>query len=169
MVELQPSKLAMGVRFPSPAPRAPVAQGTEQRTFNLPVIEPNFAAATEARLERPRRYSRWLRETCAYILDVRRKPVRETWSCQPGQGDRTNRSSPASTHGTEYAGSTSCPSDGWLRTVLENISDVICVLGADGTFLYVSPAIEKVLGYLPADQPLTPLPHARGSDWQDAS
>ena len=35
--------------------------------------------------------------------------------------------------------------------MLENISDVICVLGADGTFLYVSPAIEKVLGYLPED------------------
>jgi hypothetical protein len=34
MVELQPSKLAMGVRFPSPALRAPVAKGTEQRTSN---------------------------------------------------------------------------------------------------------------------------------------
>jgi PAS domain S-box-containing protein len=37
----------------------------------------------------------------------------------------------------------------WMRLVLQNTSDVICVLGADGTFLYVSPAIESVLGYLP--------------------
>jgi diguanylate cyclase (GGDEF)-like protein/PAS domain S-box-containing protein len=35
--------------------------------------------------------------------------------------------------------------------LLENISDVICVLGADGTFLYVSPAVESVLGYPPED------------------
>ncbi len=34
MVELQPSKLVMGVRFPSPALYAPVAQGTEQRASN---------------------------------------------------------------------------------------------------------------------------------------
>jgi hypothetical protein len=34
MVEPQPSKLVMGVRFPSPALYAPVAQGTEQRTSN---------------------------------------------------------------------------------------------------------------------------------------
>jgi hypothetical protein len=43
MVELQPSKLAMGVRFPSPALRAPVAQGTEQRTSNPPVAGSNPA------------------------------------------------------------------------------------------------------------------------------
>ena len=38
-----------------------------------------------------------------------------------------------------------------LRAVLENVSDVICVLRADGTFLYVSHAVERVLGYLPED------------------
>jgi diguanylate cyclase (GGDEF)-like protein/PAS domain S-box-containing protein len=68
---------------------------------------------------------------------------------EPGQGARPNSSSPTSTHETEYAGGTSYPSDGWLRSVLENISDVVCVLGADGTFLYVSPAIERILGYEP--------------------
>jgi PAS domain S-box-containing protein len=44
---------------------------------------------------------------------------------------------------------TSHQSEPWLRLVLQNTSDVICVLGADGTFLYVGPAIESVLGYLP--------------------
>jgi PAS domain S-box-containing protein len=44
---------------------------------------------------------------------------------------------------------TSHQSEPWLRLVLQNTSDVICVLGAVGTFLYVSPAIESVLGYLP--------------------
>ncbi len=71
-------------------------------------------------------------------------------SSGPGRGDRTRRRL-ESTRGTEHAGGASYPSDGWLRTVLENTSDVICVLGADGTFLYVNPAIEKVLGYLPED------------------
>jgi diguanylate cyclase (GGDEF)-like protein/PAS domain S-box-containing protein len=42
-------------------------------------------------------------------------------------------------------------SEYWLRAVLENTSDVICVLGKDGTFLYVSPAIEGVLGYPPRE------------------
>ena len=34
MVESQPSKLVVGVRFSSPAPNAFVAQMVEQRTFN---------------------------------------------------------------------------------------------------------------------------------------
>jgi diguanylate cyclase (GGDEF)-like protein/PAS domain S-box-containing protein len=72
-------------------------------------------------------------------------------SSEHRRGDESADNSPAHTDATEYAGGASYPSDGWLRTVLENTSDVICVLGADGTFLYVSPAIEKVLGYLPED------------------
>jgi diguanylate cyclase (GGDEF)-like protein/PAS domain S-box-containing protein len=35
--------------------------------------------------------------------------------------------------------------------LLEKTSDVICVLGADGVFLYASPAVESWLGYLPED------------------
>jgi diguanylate cyclase (GGDEF)-like protein/PAS domain S-box-containing protein len=33
--------------------------------------------------------------------------------------------------------------------VLENTSDVICVLKADGSFRYISPAVKRVLGYPP--------------------
>ena len=33
--------------------------------------------------------------------------------------------------------------------MLENTSDVICVLRADGSFRYISPAVERVLGYPP--------------------
>ena len=37
----------------------------------------------------------------------------------------------------------------WLLRVLEFTSDVICVLGTDGSFRYVSPAVETMLGYPP--------------------
>jgi diguanylate cyclase (GGDEF)-like protein/PAS domain S-box-containing protein len=40
-------------------------------------------------------------------------------------------------------------SEDWLRRLLENTSDVICVLRADGSFRYISPAVERVLGYPP--------------------
>jgi diguanylate cyclase (GGDEF)-like protein/PAS domain S-box-containing protein len=66
------------------------------------------------------------------------------------RGDRT-KDSVASTHRAVHRGEASHASDDWLRTLLEKTSDVICVLGADGTFLYVSPAVEGVLGYLPED------------------
>ena len=56
------------------------------------------------------------------------------------------------THAPEDALGTASPtSDGWLRTVLENTSDVICVLAPDGSFHYISPAVKWVLGYLPED------------------
>ena len=67
----------------------------------------------------------------------------------PDQHDPTTRSS-SSEHATERAqGATPHPSDDWLRTVLENTSDVICVLKADGSFRYISPAVKRVLGYPP--------------------
>ena len=67
----------------------------------------------------------------------------------PDQHDPTTRSS-SSEHATERAqGATPHPSEGWLRTVLENTSDVICVLKADGSFRYISPAVKRVLGYPP--------------------
>jgi diguanylate cyclase (GGDEF)-like protein/PAS domain S-box-containing protein len=57
-----------------------------------------------------------------------------------------------SAHVREHAQkAASHPSEGWLRTLLENTSDVICVLRADGTFSYISPAVKRVLGYLPED------------------
>jgi diguanylate cyclase (GGDEF)-like protein/PAS domain S-box-containing protein len=58
---------------------------------------------------------------------------------------------PLGTHGTEDVKRSYYRDETWLRTLLDNTSDVICVLEADGTFLYVSPAVESVLGYLPQD------------------
>jgi len=55
----------------------------------------------------------------------------------------------SSERGTQRAREAPHPSDDWLRSVLENTSDVICVLRADGSFRYISPAVERVLGYLP--------------------
>jgi len=37
------------------------------------------------------------------------------------------------------------------RAFLERSNDVVCVLGADGTFQYVSPSVESLLGFEPAD------------------
>jgi diguanylate cyclase (GGDEF)-like protein/PAS domain S-box-containing protein len=67
-----------------------------------------------------------------------------------GRGDRT-KGSVGSAHRAEHPGETSRASDVWLRALLEKTSDVICVLGADGVFLYASPAVEGWLGYLPED------------------
>jgi PAS domain S-box-containing protein len=40
----------------------------------------------------------------------------------------------------------------YFRSVVQNASDIITVLEADGTFRYVSPAVEKVTGYPPEEQ-----------------
>jgi PAS domain S-box-containing protein len=40
----------------------------------------------------------------------------------------------------------------YFRSVVQNASDVITVLEADGTIRYVSPAVEKVRGYPPEEQ-----------------
>ena len=40
----------------------------------------------------------------------------------------------------------------YFRSVVQNASDVITVLEADGTIRYVSPAVEKVTGYPPEEQ-----------------
>jgi PAS domain S-box-containing protein len=38
-----------------------------------------------------------------------------------------------------------------FRALIENASDMICLVGADGRFRYVSPAQERFIGYTPAD------------------
>ncbi len=43
-------------------------------------------------------------------------------------------------------------SERWFRSLVQNASDVITVLEADGTVRYVSPAIERMLGYLPEER-----------------
>jgi diguanylate cyclase (GGDEF)-like protein/PAS domain S-box-containing protein len=39
----------------------------------------------------------------------------------------------------------------WFRSVIQNSSDVVMILEAEGTVRYVSPAVERVLGYQPED------------------
>jgi diguanylate cyclase (GGDEF)-like protein/PAS domain S-box-containing protein len=39
----------------------------------------------------------------------------------------------------------------WFRSLVENVSDVITILEADGTIRYVSPAVERALGYRPEE------------------
>jgi diguanylate cyclase (GGDEF)-like protein/PAS domain S-box-containing protein len=39
----------------------------------------------------------------------------------------------------------------WFRSLLQNSSDVVMILEADGTMRYVSSAVERVLGYRPED------------------
>jgi PAS domain S-box-containing protein len=43
-------------------------------------------------------------------------------------------------------------SEGRLRALLQNTSDIITLLEADGTVRYVSPAVERVTGYRPEMQ-----------------
>ncbi len=40
----------------------------------------------------------------------------------------------------------------WFRSLVENTSDVITILETDGTVRYVSPTIERILGYLPEER-----------------
>ncbi len=39
----------------------------------------------------------------------------------------------------------------WFRSLVENATEVVTVIEADGTVRYVSPAIERVLGYRPEE------------------
>jgi diguanylate cyclase (GGDEF)-like protein/PAS domain S-box-containing protein len=53
---------------------------------------------------------------------------------------------------TGHADSASREDEKWLRPVVEHASDVISLLKADGRVSYVSPAIERVLGYRPEER-----------------
>ena len=39
----------------------------------------------------------------------------------------------------------------WFRSLVQNFSDVVMILEADGTVRFVSPAVERVLGYRPEE------------------
>lgn len=39
----------------------------------------------------------------------------------------------------------------WFRTLIEASQDMVGVMGLDGTYLYVSPSVERVLGYKPEE------------------
>ena len=42
-------------------------------------------------------------------------------------------------------------SERWFRSLVQNASDVVAILEADGTLRYVSPSVERVLGYRPEE------------------
>jgi PAS domain S-box-containing protein len=44
-------------------------------------------------------------------------------------------------------------SEEYYRALIENAMDIVAVLEADGTVRYASPAVERVLGYAPAERP----------------
>jgi PAS domain S-box-containing protein len=43
----------------------------------------------------------------------------------------------------------------YFRTLTENTLDILCILSREGSFLYASPSMERVLGYPPAELPGT--------------
>ena len=69
----------------------------------------------------------------------------------PGGRDPSAHTSSSSRVTEGAQGAASHPSDDWLHALLENTSEVICVLRADGSSSYISPAVKRVLGYLPED------------------
>ncbi len=56
-----------------------------------------------------------------------------------------------STYENGQAKGSSEESERWLRAAMQNSSDFVMILEADATIRYVSPAVERVLGYRPED------------------
>ena len=56
---------------------------------------------------------------------------------------------PHGTDETTHANGTSGEDDRWLRSVVENSSEVVKVVDTDGTLRYASPAFGRVFGYDP--------------------
>ena len=50
-----------------------------------------------------------------------------------------------------HAKGSSEESERWLRAVVQNSSDIVMILETDAVVRYVSPAVERVLGYRPED------------------
>jgi diguanylate cyclase (GGDEF)-like protein/PAS domain S-box-containing protein len=70
----------------------------------------------------------------------------------PSEPDPTNPSDavPLRIEGRARARGTS-RGERWFRSLVQNSSDVVMILEAEGTVRYVSPAVERVLGYRPED------------------
>jgi PAS domain S-box-containing protein len=62
----------------------------------------------------------------------------------PGDADRGAAES-------EQASRPSVEEATWLHSVIKHTSDVVSISGPDGTIRYVSPSIERVLGYRPEE------------------
>lgn len=51
--------------------------------------------------------------------------------------------------GIEHNGLNTDPTDSTFRLLIENVTDIISILDADGTILFESPSVERSLGYKP--------------------
>src|SRR5687768_4681424 len=105
-----------------------------------------FCQAYEAQFGPRRSHPSWPQELRLYYTQPLPQAVGRAaivGSSGPDRDDITSEGS-SSPYRTRHTEGKSELSDYWLRTVLESTSDVVCVLSEDGTFLYVSPAIEGV-------------------------
>jgi PAS domain S-box-containing protein len=62
---------------------------------------------------------------------------------EPGNG------APHGTDGPRHANGTPGEDDRWLRSVVENSSEIVTIVDPDGTLRYANPAWQRVLGYDP--------------------
>ncbi len=69
----------------------------------------------------------------------------------PSDHDRNdlNNGAQVGSHEPTHANGTSGEDDRWLRSVVENSSEVVKVVDTDGTLRYASPAFGRVFGYDP--------------------
>jgi PAS domain S-box-containing protein len=81
----------------------------------------------------------WLEMIVVPFLDERGKPHRYVAVCQ----DITDR---------KNAEEALKKSEGRFRALIQNASDIIVVLDADGTILYESPTVERILGFKPEER-----------------
>jgi PAS domain S-box-containing protein len=71
----------------------------------------------------------------------------------PSDRDRNDLDIDAShiTDGHEQADWPRVKSDRWLRSVVENSSEIVTIFDPDGTLRYANPAWQRVLGYVPEE------------------
>jgi PAS domain S-box-containing protein len=71
----------------------------------------------------------------------------------PSDRDRNDLDIDAShiTDGPEHADWPRLESDRWLRSVVENSSEIVTIFDPDGTLRYANPAWQRVLGYVPEE------------------
>jgi diguanylate cyclase (GGDEF)-like protein/PAS domain S-box-containing protein len=69
-------------------------------------------------------------------------PSNRDWN-ELGNGAPRDANRPTHVHGPE--------GDQWLRSVVENSSEIVKIVDPDGTLRYASPAFERVLGYAPEE------------------
>jgi diguanylate cyclase (GGDEF)-like protein/PAS domain S-box-containing protein len=97
---------------------------------------------------------KWPHRTHPGILDLLpdSEASGEPMGMKPIEPDPNNPSDDAPTRveGLPRARGTS-RGERWFRSLVQNSSDVMMILEADGTVRYVSPAVERVLGYRPEE------------------